>query len=647
VNCSIRSFFVIICFLCCTQVVTAQDRFVATENKLKELAVQTPGLNEKVELSVNGVSIQEFVRGIAIANNVNISIDPAINVKVFNNFSNVTVAEVFLFLAKKFDLEVTFIGSIINFSQYVAPIPEPVKAVAKKIAVDYDEASNKLTLDLKNDSLAQVAKQITRVSGKNVVLAPDVINKLVSVYIQGMPFANAIDKFAFANDLKASITTDNFYLLEKKTTDQPAAAANASTSSYRNRGNATGNTSSVVNNAQQGFPGLTIKVDNDQIVSIDALNVPIVEIVGSVSDQLKKNYFLFADPKGNTTLHIDNVSYEDLLKYLLSGTDFTFRNEKGIYLIGERQTEGFRDTRVVELKYRTVEKITDFVPTDLKKGVELKIFSDLNSVILSGSSPVIAEIEAFLHQIDQVVPVILIEILIADVRDTRSLSTGIEAGLDKPKATSGKLYPDVALTLSSRAINDLISGLNGFGAINLGNVTPNFYLSLKALDQRGIIKMRSTPKLATLNGHEAQMSIGQTQYYLERSNNVIGSQNPQNIITEQYKSVNADLAVNINPIVSGDEQITLTIGVKQSSFTERVTPNAPPGTLTKDFKSLIRVKNGEMIILGGLLDDTKSDSGSGLPLLSRIPIIKWLFSSRTKSRSTSKLTLFVRATIIR
>lgn len=639
----IQSFFVSVLFLCCVTEINAQDRFVVIESKLKELAVQTPGLTEKVELSVNGVSIQEFVRGIAVANNINISVDPSINARVFNNFSNVTVAEVFLFLAKKFDLDVTFIGSIINFSQFALPQPEPVKIVPKKINIDYDEAGNKLTLDLKNDSLTVVVKQITRVSGKNVILAPDVVNKMVSVYIQAMPFANAMDKFAFANDLKASITADNFYLLEKKNSVEQNAASTTS----RGRATATGNSNSIVANSSQAFPGLAIKINSDRITSIDALNVPIAEIIGEVSEQLKKKYFMPTDPKGTTTLHIDDISYEELLKYLLNGTDFTFRNEKEVYLIGERQTEGLRDTRVVEMKYRTVEKLTDFIPTDLKKGVEVKIFSDLNSVILCGSSPVINEIEAFLHQIDQVVPVILIEVLIADVRETRTLSTGIEAGIDKPQATGGTVYPGVDVTLNSRSINDLISGINGFGLINLGNVTPNFYLKLKALDQRGIIRIKSTPKLATLNGHEAQMSIGQTQYYLERTNNVIGTQNPQNIITDQYKSVNADLAVTINPMVSGDEQITMNIGVKQSSFTERVTPNAPPGSLTKDFKSLIRVKNGEMIVLGGLQEDTKNETGSGVPLLSRIPIIKWLFSSRTRSRSSSKLTIFVRATVIR
>ena len=166
------------------------------------------------------------------------------------------------------------------------------------------------------------------------------------------------------------------------------------------------------------------------------------------------------------------------------------------------------------------------------------------------------------------------------------------------------------------------------------------------MESQGILRLRSTPQLATLNGNEAKMSIGETQYYLETQNNIIGSQNPQNQVTQQYKSVNADLALTIKPVVSGDEQITLDITVKQSSFTARISNTAPPGQITRDFQSNLRVKNGETVMLGGLEEGTNNDSGSGVPLLSRIPIIKWFFSSRTRAKSRSKLTVFIKPTVI-
>ena len=77
-----------------------------------------------------------------------------------------------------------------------------------------------------------------------------------------------------------------------------------------------------------------------------------------------------------------------------------------------------------------------------------------------------------------------------------------------------------------------------------------------------------------------------------------------------------------------------------------ISTTAPPGTINRDFQSLIRVKNGEMIMLGGLEENTNSSSGRGLPLISRIPVLKWIFGNRTKSKSENKLTIFIKPTII-
>jgi len=167
------------------------------------------------------------------------------------------------------------------------------------------------------------------------------------------------------------------------------------------------------------------------------------------------------------------------------------------------------------------------------------------------------------------------------------------------------------------------------------------------LEEQGALKLRSTPQLATLNGHKAELSIGETAYYLENQNNLVQNQNQSNILqTQQYKAVNADLSVSILPQISADEQITMDIHVKQSSFTERISTTAPPGTINRDFKSLIRVKNGDMIMLGGLEENSKSESGSGLPWISRVPVLKWFFGNRTKKKTENKLTIFIKPVII-
>ena len=178
-------------------------------------------------------------------------------------------------------------------------------------------------------------------------------------------------------------------------------------------------------------------------------------------------------------------------------------------------------------------------------------------------------------------------------------------------------------------------------------ISSDFYISIQALESNNLVKVRSTPKLSTLNGHEASMSIGKSEYYLEQTTNVIGSQNPQTQFTNVYKPVNADLSIKIKPTVSGDGQITLEIEVQQSDFTDtRVTNTGPPNSVKRKFESMVRVKDQDMIILGGLEETSTTQKGSGVPVLSRIPVLKWLFSSRSKEVEKTKLVIFIKPTVI-
>lgn len=609
-----------------------QDRFTTIEQKLLELAATTPGLNEKVELSVNGVAIQEFIRALATANNLNVSLETSLTAKVINNFSNVTVADVLLFLCRKYDLDITFIGNIMSFSQYAAPPAPAAQYVPKNLLITYDNTADLLSFDLTNDSLAMVVKELTKTSQKNVLFASNLSAKRVSAFVQNMPFTSALEKLAFANDLKVTQTADNSYLIEK--TDA------VSSSGTTKNGSSGQNTFSAK-------PGLIVKADENKLISIDAVNMPIADILAAVSSELKINYYLFTEPKGNISLNIKSATNEQFLNHLFTNTDYTFKKENEIFLIGDRKIESLRGTRVIMLKYRTVDKVVDFIPADLKKDVDIKLFTDQNSLIVSGSQPGIDELEAFLRDIDRVVPVISIEVLIVDIRNSHAIASGIKAGLGtKPTVTGGDLFPSLNFNMGAGSINSIIDGINGTGIVNLGKVTPNFYLSLQLLEQNGSIKINSTPLLATLNGHEAKMNIGETRYYLEQNSNVIATTSTTTQNTQVYKPLNAEFAMTINPIVSGDEQITLDITVKQSSFTTQMGTNGPYGTSSRNFQSLIRVKNQEMIMLGGLDDESKDESSSGVPVLSRIPVIKWLFSSRSKKKNKNKLTIFIKPTVI-
>jgi type IV pilus assembly protein PilQ len=249
--------------------------------------------------------------------------------------------------------------------------------------------------------------------------------------------------------------------------------------------------------------------------------------------------------------------------------------------------------------------------------------------------------------VDKTVPVNLIEVVSVDNKASRSLSTGLSAGIaEEPVTSSGTIAPSVDMTIGAGDINKILDGLNGHGWVNLGKVNPNFYMTLQALEENGVIEVRSTPQLSTMNGHKATMSIGRTEYYKEELNVMYGTVTSSSQKTTTYKPVEAELKLDIRPLVAGNQEVTLNVSVEQSDFTERIEKNAPPGKVTRKFESLIRVKDQEMILLGGLEEASRRNTTSGVPLLARIPIIKWLFSSRSKSKSESKLNIFIKPTII-
>ena len=74
--------------------------------------------------------------------------------------------------------------------------------------------------------------------------------------------------------------------------------------------------------------------------------------------------------------------------------------------------------------------------------------------------------------------------------------------------------------------------------------------------------------------------------------------------------------------------------------------DAPPGTATRSFKSRIRVDNEDMVLLGGIDRNTREKGSSGLPLIARIPVLKWLFGVSTDNKVDEKLSIFIKPTVI-
>ncbi|MCF8229282.1 MAG: hypothetical protein K9J24_10070 [Bacteroidales bacterium] len=607
--------------------VYAQDRIDSLEIRLDTISNEIPALKHEIDLSVSKISIQEFIRSMANLTDLNISISPDIQVNVTNNFADVPVKDVLLFLCREYDLDLVITGNIISVIKYRPPVKE---YVSKPLQIIYYPEDTTIDLNLRNDSLVRVARRITEISGINVICPPELNSKLVSLFVRKVHLLNALDKLALANNLELTEKDKVFIFNSLYEAQLPGSGQN------RNR-------------QSQRVPGseFIYTARDKQNIDVYAVEMPIGQVIAEISKELDENYFLLSDLTGNINLNLEKASYEEFLAKVFNGTSITYIKQDGVYLIGDRLVEGLRETKIVPLQYRSIVDLTSVIPENLKKDVTIIEFVDMNSFILSGSAPAIRELEYFISDIDKTVPLVLIEVIIIDNQTGYAINTGITAGVsDKPVQSGGKLYPGIDYTFNSESINKLLNSFNGFGLMNLGKVNPNFYLTIQAMEEAGLVKVRSTPKLSTLNGHEATLSIGNTEYYLEERTDFIVNQSTSQKTTAIYKSVTAEFKLVIQPVVSGDDHITLNVSVDQSDFTGRISKQAPPGQVSRSFSSLIRIGNEEMVLLGGLEEKTIKNTGSGWPLLSRIPILKWLFSSQSRENQDNKLNIFIKPTVI-
>ena len=618
-----------------------QSRFQVLQNRLDSLAATTPGLKQNVQLQVNG-SIQQYLAGIATINNLNISVDPKLSFAVNDNMTGVSAANILVFLAKKYNLDISVTGSIIYVTSYDVPAPV-VKPAIKDVNAKYNASNSTLSLSLDNDTLTAVAKKVSQLSGKNVIVPGSLNGKLVSGFIEAAPFETALDKIAFTNNIKMVKTNDNFYLFQPLDENEELYVNGEKGTAVRRAyrpANQPGN---------GGQAGIYSRVVNGQkVVTADAVNAPILNLVKQASQECGKNYSLYSDIKGTIDIHVADVPYDTFLDILFKGTTYTFQNDNGVYLIGDSKLNGLKDFKAIHLQNRSIDTVVAMIPAEFKKNIEIKEFKEQNTLLLSGSAADTRDVANIITQLDELVPVVLIEVTMIDFHKTNTISTGITAGVSDSVKTGGTVLPGINFTVSASGVNSFLNSISKLTSINLGHVVPNFYATIQAMESNNNAEVRAVPKLTALNGHSAKLSIGNKLYYKNTTQNLYPSATTAaSVFTAVYTPVEADLSVEMKPVVSGNDQVTLGINVTISDFTSIPTDGSPPPQSISQFTSSLRVHSDDTILLGGI-ERTENDlTSSGIPILSRIPILKWIFSSRTKTASKVITVLFIKPTILR
>lgn len=646
--------------LCYSQSLSA--RMAKVQERLNILVDNGIELDKTVTIALNG-DIQELVEFLAESTNLNISIDPAIKTRVAVTFTDVLIRDIVMYLCDNYELDLRPTGKIVHFINYVPPPPTKKPSL---LLIDFNESSGLLSMNLRGDTLEKITSKITELTGQNIAVDPLVRNLRINTYINNLPLQDALQQIAESNNLLLERKASFFLFRENDKVDdfgKPITdkSTGASSTGAKPSGSAGGGSALLVK-----------KIGPDQL-NVLAENAAIPDIIKAAAEELNLNYIFLPDldfgvssgrgggRTGSTrtvstdnlvSIRSKNISFGALLSVILKNSDFGFEKKGDLYLVGKRQAEELRTYQLVQLQFRSARGVIELVPDIMLKDIQVDTLFELNSIILTGAKQNVEEVASFLRKLDKVVPVVTIELTIIDIQTDRLREFGVEAGVKEGgKEPGGTIVAPAEqgafnFTFSPGAINRVLDLLAGRGIVNLGQVNSGFYLTLSALQQRGLIEIKSTPQLSTLNSHDASMSIGQKRYYQEQQFNFPGLDRPIPVQANVFREVEANLFININPIVSGDDEVTLNITFEQSEFLEEPNINAPPPQVSRKFDSMIRVRNEEMIVLGGLERDLNSETKSGVPWISQVPVLGWLFGKKRKTAQNNKLLIFVKPTIL-
>ena len=162
--------------------------------------------------------------------------------------------------------------------------------------------------------------------------------------------------------------------------------------------------------------------------------------------------------------------------------------------------------------------------------------------------------------------------------------------------------------------------------------------TIDALIQENKAHLLASPSIATLNGKEARIIIGDKVPIIETTTTETST-------TETTRFVDVGTTLRVTPQVSPDGWITMKVHPEVSSVTANLA--AGPNITTREADAVVRVKDGQTIIIGGLISKQDDRIDGGVPGLRSIPILGRLFSKKSKDLQEKELTVFITPHIIR
>jgi general secretion pathway protein D len=282
---------------------------------------------------------------------------------------------------------------------------------------------------------------------------------------------------------------------------------------------------------------------------------------------------------------------------------------------------------------QNIETILKNTSDDFKKPV---IDKAAGLITVTGTRKQIEQIDKYIKDLlHRLTKEVLIDVKIYSVELSASHQTGIDWSQMSISMNGSAPLRAKYLGGSESVFNSSTFSLSGF---------------LNFLAQNGNVNSLSNPKIVTLNNQKAIISVGDTIYY-KYASSVVSDQagNPNTKYTIGSKFVG--VVLDITPQINDNGDIILSIAPRISDFrntSQLNNPNRgmPPDTEDKTMLSIVKLRDNDTLILGGLIVNRNDLEVNGVPVLKEIPLIKYLFSSRIKTTKKRELVFVITPHII-
>lgn len=563
-------------------------------------------------LSVRQVEIKDLLPALALQHGVNIVLDPSVVGKVTLNLKKVRFRDVVRLLAEDLGLDVTAAGGVLKMRKHVDVTPLPPAPVCNVLVQD-----GLVSLDVQGATLDQTVRVLGQKAGMNIVVREQG-GTPVRLLLKGLPPKRVLAGIAEVLGFELREQAGVFTLSRP---DPPVTPA--------------------TNQAGSPSGPLRIWVESDSTVSIEANQASLGSAVSLLASRLSLNIVTLGSLQGQVTLRLTHALPERVLDFLFAGSEYTWWKRDGAWVVGPAGSPGVANSELLSLKHVKAEDALELIPQSIQKNAQLKLVKSLNGIMVLGSRESIEGLRTYLIHLDKPVPQILIEALVVDIDMDKVRNIGVRAFLGKAGigSNSRNIYPNTDMTFDAW---DIDWALKSAGVGDVVKLPDDFFLKVNALEQEKLLQVRSRPQISTLNGSEAKLSVGQTQYYLLNTETNSTQTTTSTISTTQrFERIEANVTLTVTPYVSGEGEITCDITPDFSEPEGTFDPKTPPTINHRVFKSKVRLRDGETIILGGLVKESLSHLDDQVPLLGSIPIIGYLFKNRSMVKSRSQLMIFV------